>query len=261
MKTSIPSFSINRERLARILRSEFELWVNNFGTRPMPEAQELRGFFVQWFAVFAPECFEPSLVGDIRSFAYETRQHPDFNLDKWYEVLPIENSLYALRSDPYWVRTSRWNLSHHNSSLRSFVLEASLLVVHKIRFDEAEWLARVTDNLKGRHFGAMDSVLFLCMAQGDAKTKKKQIRRWRDQADINTSDREELDTLLRNCFARNPFFYETTRNAFYISLRLASRETPHVRQLELPIISAEMIWRRMNDHPVFQPYIHIPDEE
>ena len=261
MKEIIPSFSINRERLAKILRSEFERWVHNFGKRPMPEAQERRGLFIQWFSVFAPECFEPSLIEDIRSFAYETRQHHDFNLDKWYKALPIENSLFALGSDPYWVRTSRWNLNHHNSSLRSFVLESLLLVADKIQFDDAEWIASVTSNLEGRHMGAMDSVYFLCMVQGKAKAKKRQIRRWRDQGNISLSDRKKLDAFLTKGYARNPFLYQTTRHACYILLRLASREAPHVRQLELPIISAQTIWQRMNDHPVFQPYIHIREDE
>ncbi len=65
MKAAIPSFSINRERLVRVLRSEFELRVDNFGKRPMPEAQELRG-------VFAHEC----LVQEITTFADESRVPP-----------------------------------------------------------------------------------------------------------------------------------------------------------------------------------------
>ena len=261
MKEAIPSFSINRERLARVLRSEFELWVENFRIRPMPGAQERRGLFVQWFSVFAPECFEPSLVDDIRGFANDTRRHAKYSVDKWYQALPIEVALYADTSNPYWIQTAQLNLNHHNSSLRSFVLESLLLVADKIRFDDAEWISRVTSSLEGRHMGAMDSVLFLCMAQGDAKAKKKQIRRWRDQGAISLSDRNELDAFLTDGYARNPFLYQTTRNACYILLRLASRQTPHFHQLEFPMIPAETIWRRMNDHPMFQFSIHLREND
>ena len=261
MKEAIPSLSINRERLARVLRTEFELWVANFGKIPMPEAQERRGLFVQWFSVFAPECFEPSLVEDIRSFSYNMRQDPEFYHDKWYEVLPIEVALYARTSNPFWIQTAQLNLNHHNSSLRSFVLESLLLVADKIHFKDAEWISRVTSNLESRHIGAMDSVLFLCLAQGDAQTKKEHIRKWRDQEKLSTGDREELDAFLTDGYARNPFLYQATRNACYILLRLASRETPHFHQLEFPMIPAETIWRRMNDHPMFQFSIHLRENE
>ena len=128
MKEVIPSFSINRERLARVLRSEFELWVTNFGKISMPEAQERRGLFVQWFSIFAPECFEPSLVEDIQSFAHDTRRHPKYSVDKWFEVLPIEVALYAHTGDTYWIKIAQSNLNHHNSSLREFVLSRYCLL-------------------------------------------------------------------------------------------------------------------------------------
>ena len=77
--------------------------------------------------------------------------------------------------------------------------------------DDAEWLARVSSNLEGRRLGAMNSVFFLYMVQGDAKTKKEQIQRCRDQESIFTEDREELEAFATYWFARNPFLYETTR--------------------------------------------------
>ena len=196
MKETIPSFSINRERLARVVKSEFELWVENFGKRPMPGAQERRGLFVQWFSVFAPESFEPALVDDLRSIAHEMRHHPEYRDDKWFEMLPIEVALYAHTGDPYWIKIAQLNLNHHNSSLREFVLESLLLVVDRIRFDDTECLARVTSNLEGWHFSAIDSVYFLLMTQGEVKTKKEQIQKWLDQVNLFAGDREELEALL-----------------------------------------------------------------
>ena len=258
---SIPSFPINQDRLSRIIKSEFELWVNSFGKGTVTAAQELRAFFVQWVAVFAPECFDHSLVEKISTFVSRAKRHADFRSKTWYELLPIEIALYALSSDPYWVRTAQLNLNHHNSTLRDMVQESLLLVVDRIRFDDAEWLARVTDNLASWHGGSVDTVLFLCMAQGDSETKKTQITRWLDQGNMSPQDREKLEAFSSHWFARNPFLYKTTRSACYILLRLASREVPHERQLELPIISVETIWRRMTNHPIFQPFVYLRNDE
>ena len=279
---SVLSFPINQERLTRILKSEFELWIHNFDQRPIPEAQDLRAFFIQWFAVFAPECFEQSLVKEISVFACETKQHVDFMRSKWYELLPIEIALYAFSSDLSWINIVRANLNHHNSTLRMFVLKTLLLVVEKLHFEDPYLLAPVTDNLETWHMGSGDTVLFLSMAQGDSETKHIQIKRWLDQVNMSPQDREKLQALSNGEFVPNPFLHHVTQFTCYILLRLASQETPlqpslfpeipekqiptisDELQLKLPIVTTEnpsdlgsIIWQRMNDHPIFQPFIRL----
>ncbi len=271
---SIPSFLINQERLPKILKSEFEFWVHNFGQRPIPEAQDLRAFFIQWFAVFAPECFEQSLVKEISAFACEMKQHADFMRRKWYELLPIEIALYALSSDSSWINIARANLNHHNSGLRMFALKSLLLVVDRLRFDDPHLLAPVRDNLERGHMGAKETALFLCMTQGEPEMKQTQIKQWMDQV-MNSYDREKLQELFNGEFMPNPFLHHITQFTCYISLRLASHETllqsilfpemleeqnstiPDEFQLKLPIILESIIWQRMNDHPIFQPFIKL----
>ena len=265
---SVPSFLINQVKLSRVLKLEFELWVHNFDQRPIPEAQDLRTFFIQWFAVFAPECFEQSLVKKISTFAYEMKQHLDFRRSKWYELLPIEIALYALSSDSSWIDIAGANLNHHNSGLRMFTLEYLLLVVDKLHFHDPYMLAVVTDNLECGHTGAGDTALFLSMAQGEPEIKQTQIKQWLDQA-MNSFDCEELQKLAHGDHVPNPFLHYVVRFICYISLRLASHEAllqlilfPEIRgeqtstisdelQLRLPIILESIIWQRMNDHPIF----------
>ena len=213
---SAPSFPINKEKLCKVIRSEFELWVNNFGTRPVTEAQELRAFFVQWFAVFAPECFERPLIKEISAFAYETRQHDKFNSRLWYELLPIEVALYALSLDSSWIDVARANLNHHNSRLRMFVLESLLLVADKLRFDDPYLLDPITDNLRIRHMGSGQTVLFLTMAQGEPETKQSQVKQWLDQVEMSPDDREN--------FKRTPMVssYETHFCIISFHLRVMS---------------------------------------
>ena len=279
---SVPSFPINQVKLSRVLKSEFELWVHNFDQRPIPESQDLRAFFIQWFAVFAPECFEQSLVKEISTFAYETKQHLDFMRSKWYELLPIEVTLYALSSDSSWINIARANLNHHNSGLRMFVLKSLLLVVDRLRFDDPYLLTPITDNLETWHMGSGDTVLFLNMAQGDSETKHIQIKRWLDQVNMSPQDREELQALSNGEFMPNPFLHHITQFTRYILLRLASQETrlqpslsPEIPERQIPRVSDELqlklpigmtenapnlgsvIWQRMNDHPLFQPFIRL----
>lgn len=262
---SVPLFPIDQEKLSRILKSEFELWVHDFDQRPIPRSQELRAFFIQWFAVFVPECFEQPLVKEISAFAYETKQHVDFRRSKWYELLPIEVALYALSSDSSWINMARANLNHHNSSLRSLVLESLLLVVDKLRFDDPYLLAPVTDNLKWGHMGAGETALFLCMAHGDPEMKQTQIKQWLDQV-MNPYDGEGLQQLSNGEYVPNPFLYHVTQLTCYILLRLASQEAPlplslfpeiREKQLKFPIILGSVIWQQMNNHPLFQPFIRL----
>ncbi|MYC75112.1 hypothetical protein F4X10_04970 [Candidatus Poribacteria bacterium] len=263
----VPLLPINQEKLSRILQSEFELWVHNFDQRPIPEAQELRAFFVQWFAVFAPECFKQALIDEISAFACETKQHVDFRRRKWYGLLPIEVALYALSSDSSWINMARANLNHHNSSLRSLVLESLLLVVDKLRFDDPYLLAPVTDNLERSVFYDTDTALFLCMAQGEPEMKHIQIKRWLDQVNMSTNAREKLQALSDGKFVPNPFLHHVTQWTCYILLRLASQETPsqptlfleipNEFQLKFPIILGWVIKQRMMEHPLFQPFIRL----
>ena len=278
---SVPSFPINQVKLFRVLKSEFELWVHNFHQRPIPESQDLRAFFIQWFAVFAPECFEQSLVKEISAFACEMKQHADFRRSKWYELLPIEIALYALSSNSSWIDIARANLNHHNSGLRMFVLKSLLLIVDRLRFDDPYLLAPVRDNLEWGHMGAGDTALFLCMTRGDTKMKKNQIKQWLDQV-MNSYDCEKLQELSNGEFIPNPFLHHITQFTCYILLRLASQETPlqstlfpeipegqsptvsDEPQLKFPIVMTasdlnlgSVIWQRMNDHPIFQPFIRL----
>ena len=276
---SVPLFPINQEKLARVLKSEFEFWIHNFDQRPISEEQDLRAFFIQWFAVFAPVCFEQSLVKEISAFACETKQHVDFMRRKWYELLPIEVALYALSSDSSWIDIARANLNHHNSGLRNFVLKSMLLVVDKLRFDDPYMLGPVQDNLENWYMASRKTVLFLCMAQGDSKMKHIQIKRWLDQVNMSPHDREELQALSNGEFMPNPFLHHVSQLTCYISLRLASHGTPlqpsffskmpnrqiqmipEAFQLEFPIVLGSLIWQRMNEHPLFQPFIRLEQVE
>ena len=263
---SVPLFPIDQEKLSKVLKSEFELWVHDFDQRPIPRSQELRAFFIQWFAVFVPECFEQLLVKEISAFAYEAKQHVDFRRSKWYELLPVEVALYALSSDSSWINMARANLNHHNSSLRSLVLESLLLVVDRLRFDDPYLLAPVRDNLEWWHMGAEDTAIFLCMAQGDPAMKQTQIKQWLDQVNMSTNAREKLQALSDGEFVPNPFLHHVTQLTCYILLRLASQETPlplslfpeiPEKQLKFPIILGSVIWQQMNNHPLFQPFIRL----
>ena len=276
---SVPLFPINQEKLSRVLKSEFELWVHDFDQRPIPEAQDLRAFFIQWFAVFAPECFEGPLVNRISTFTNEMRQHADARRRKWYELLPIEIALYALSSDSFWLEYAKPNLNHHNSGLRRSVLESLLLVVDRLRFDDPSLLAPVRDNLERWHMGAEKPVIFLCMAQGEPEMKQTQIKRWLDQVNMNSHDRETLQALTDGEFMPNPFLHHVTQLACYILLRLASEDTllepslsaerqisavPDELELKLPIEPTKnpsdfglAIWQRMSEHPLFQPFIRL----
>lgn len=271
----VPLFPINQERLSRVLKSEFELWVHNFDQRPIPGSQDSRAFFIQWFAVFAPECFEQSLVQEISAFACKTKQHIDFRRRKWYELLPIEVALYALSSDSFWINTARANLNHHNSGLRRFVLKSLLLAAEKLRFDDPYMLGPVSDNLRTWHMGSGETVLFLCMTQADSKMKQIQIKRWLDQVNMSPHDREELQKLSNGEFMPNPFLHHVNQFTSYILLRLASHETPlqppffsqmlsqqiqiipEAFQLEFPVVLGYLIWQRINKHPLFQPFIRL----
>ena len=220
------------------------------------------------------------MVKEISTFAYETKQHVNFSGRLWHELLPIEIALYALSLDSSWINIARANLNHHNSGLRRFVLESLLLVVNKLHFDDPYLLDPVADNLKRRHMGSGETVLFLIMAQGDLEMKKARIEQWLDQVKMSPYDREKLQAYSNGEFIRNPFLHYVIQFACYVMLRLASQETllqlalfPEIPekqistaaddpQLTLPNIPVEeepdlgtAIWQRMNDHPVFQPFI------
>lgn len=280
---SVPLFPIDQEKLSRVLKSEFELWAHDFDQSPIPEARDLRAFFIQWFAVFAPECFEGPLVNRIATFTNEMRQYTDARRLKWYALLPIEIALSPLSSNPFWLEYAKPNLNHHNSGLRRSVLESLLLVVDRLRFDDPHLLAPVRDNLERRHMGAKNPVIFLCMAQGEPEMKRTQIKQWLDQVNMNSHDRETLQALTDGEFVPNPFLHHVTQVACYILLRLASEETllepslsaesqssvvPDELGWRLPIARTKnpsdlglAIWQQMDEHPLFQPFIRLEQVE
>jgi hypothetical protein len=280
---SIPSFPLNDERLSQVLRSEFELWVNHFGHSPVPESQDLRAFFIQWFAVFAPELFGHDFRQEMGNFIHDIRMRDDFRYKGWYEILPLDTALYALQGDIDWIRMARFNFDHHKSDLRSFVLESLLLIVDKLEFQDTELLSRTALNLGSRQFGCEECVIFLAMTQGSPEAKRNQIGQWLDRFNLN--EHQTLKRLADGDFILNPFLDRLNWVARYILLRLACNDVPLQLtlfpdtslqppdqestveadlQLTIPLPEppkppelGTLVWQRMSDHPVLQPYIRL----
>ncbi len=276
MSMSITPFSIDKEKISNLLELEFENWTHNFGQRPIPEGQDFRAFFVQWFSVFVPECFEQPLVKKILNFANKKRQEPDFYSSKWHELLPIETALYAISSDPLWIKTATINLNHHKSGIRFFVLKSLLLVVDKLSFADTNLLNSVVNNLENWHFGSKDTALFLSMTQGDLQTKQTQFQQWLDCLNLFSGDRECLEMLCSGEIIPNPFLYDVMQIACYVLSRLASKDTslqlplftdefvensltdPDEIQMRSPIEQSDLgsiVWKRMTDHSIFKQFI------
>src|SRR5262245_7487445 len=100
------SLSINLGHIASMCREEWSALVDDIHLEPIPERQDLRGFFLNWVAAFIPEAFPNDLRLSIESWLRDFEEE-DSSPFGWSKVLLVRATLFALTDNVEWLRIHR----------------------------------------------------------------------------------------------------------------------------------------------------------
>jgi hypothetical protein len=268
LDSGILELTVDIVRLRRLLWSEYDRFVSDATSHErMQEVQVLRGHFIAWICTFLPEIATPTFQASLNDFLRQQRDADDYNSHWWYKLLPLEVAAYSLSGYTdflYYLRSCRLNIDHHNSALRTLVLECLSFAVPNIPFGDEELRRRVSHNLEISHWYCEWAAIVLLLGEGTATAKRIELARWLKEYRLNDDEREVLEKVLQTGSCVNTFFMSHfLRVATYVNLRLgthafddrASIRDPDLRQLnlftpELEKDLARLYWLRVTQHPL-----------
>ena len=248
--------SIDLCRIGAICEEEWQSFLDEVNIDPIPERQDLRGFFLNWVAVFVPEAFPSSLTGQMAAWMGE---HESTDETVWGFAKPplIGATLFAMTDNPYWLRVQTSNFDYGGSQLRNFLHRTLALIAPRMSFD-SELIARLDHGLR-IPFLMMDTPLVLyAVTKGDSAEKRANLKKWRDAYFMNTAEAETIDRLLKNDAADNPLQPWLLRNTSYATMRIGCYPVAARTETTLPLgATFADIWNGMDKHPLLSAYVKL----
>lgn len=249
--------SIDLSRIASICEEEWQAFLDDMEIDPIPRRQDLRGFFLNWVAVFVPEAFPSSLLSRMVLWM---RKHLDEEetLGNFSKPALIGAALYALTEDQYWICVQARNFDYGGSNVRCFLHNSLALVAPKMVFDSA-LVSRLDYGMKIPFFNMDTALALYAVSKGDDPEQKlTNLKKWQTLYFMNSAEAETVDRFLKGLPASNPLQHWLLTNTSYALLRLGCHLSGPPVDAFLPLgIDLSEIWERVGKHPLVSSYIEL----
>jgi hypothetical protein len=242
-------------RIAAVCGEEWQSFLHDMPLTPVPQRQDLRGFLLNWVAVFIPEAFPPSLQSAMASWMESQLETIDSG---WGYTKPplIGSTLFALTGSLHWLQLQLENFADGGSLVRSFFHKSLALIAPRISFG-SELLRRLDFGMKTVYFYMDVPLALYAVAQGNANEKLANFKRWQEGF-MNSDEKEVVDGFLKGHSVKNPLQPWISEKMTYIALRIGCLPSASAQNVRLPSgVELSTVWERMEGHPLFHPYIEL----
>ena len=251
--TSSP-LSIDLSRIAAICDEEWQSFLDDMDATPVPQRQDLRGFFLNWVAVFIPQAFSASLQSTMCAWMEPQLETRDSSCGYVRPPL-IGSTLFALTGNRRWLQVQFDNFADGGSQVRNFFHKSLALVAPRISFDQ-ELLRRMDFGMKSVYFYMDVPLALYAVSQGDTDEKLANLRRWQGSF-MNAAEKEVVDGFVGDQLVGNPLLPWLMEMTTYVALRLGCFPDA-AREVMLPLgVNFSAIWERIQEHPLFSSHIRL----
>ena len=252
--TSSP-LSIDLSRIAAICDEEWQSFFDDMDITPVPQRQDLRGFFLNWVAVFIPEAFPASLQSTMCTWMEPQLDTRD---STWGYVRPplIGSTLFALTGNRRWLQVQFDNFADGGSLVRSFFHKSLALVAPRISFDP-ELLRRMDFGMKNVYFYMDVPLALYAVSQRDTDEKLIDLKRWQEGF-MNSEEKAAVEGYLKCIPVPNPLQHWLLEKMSYVGMRIGCFQVTAPANNGLPLgLGVSAVWESMQEHPLFSPYIEM----
>jgi len=246
--------SIDLDRIAAVCEEEWAALLSDMDIEPIPERQDLRGFLLNWVAVFAPEAFPASLSDQMTDWMEHGLAAGRW---EWRTVKRpfVGATLFALTGSTRWLRIQFNNFDNGGSQLRTFYHRTLALIAPRLTFDE-DLIDRLEAGLRNRYFVMSPPLALYAVSQGDAADKIANLTAWKAAYPMNDAEANTVDCFLNNRPAPNPLQSWLLRGSSYVAMRLACQGGIRSERVRLPLgIGFSEVWERVEAHPLMSGYV------
>lgn len=256
---------LDPERVQLLLYEEFNEFQENFELKEESPRQDMRGAFLGWFMVFAPELFPSDLTDEIGTYIDSAVDSTAYATFGWHNTMHLRAGLFALTGNRQWVDEPLGNIGHETSGLRTYVAKALAPIAPLLQADDETLLERIAFNYTSRHFFNDFGLLLFAAAEGDVAQKQRQLGFWQRSFDKESDGYEKIGALLSGGWIENPFASYFRRTERYVLLRLCSGQKFVPPQLigvnrksaaaAFPKSGAGQILSRVESHPLTGEFV------
>jgi hypothetical protein len=254
-ETTSSTLCLDLDRVAVMCEEEWQCFLDDMELDPVPELQDLRGFFLNWVAVFLPEAFPPSLQS-----AMSVWMEPQLRCGTmWACVRPplIGSTLFALTDESRWLEVQFRNFADGGSEVRSFFHRTLALVAPCMSFTP-ELVERLDLGLRRVYFFMDVPLALYAVSSGNAEEKLVNLATWQGYS-MNPEEKTAIEGYLKGEAVSNPLQPWLLRMMTYVALRMGCSAATESTNLALSLSGGlPAIWERMRCHKLFAPYIRLP---
>lgn len=248
--------SLELGRIGTLCEEEWQAFLEDMDAVPIPQKQDLRGFLLNWVAVFIPEAFPASLQSKMTAWM-EIQIDRSGALDWGYTKPPlIGSTLFALTDNRWWLRIQLLNFADGGSLVRSFFHKSLALVAPRIAFD-SDLLERLDTGMKNHYFYMDVPLALYAVSVGDSEEKIVNLKRWQEGF-LNSHEKDAVDGFIKGHPVINPLQHWMLEKMTYVAMRFASFPMASLSDNGLPLgMEFSSVWDRVQQHPLFSSYLEL----
>lgn len=202
-----------------VLLSEELAWLRAHREDPAwSRTEELCGWFVLWWAVFAPEVVRSAAGADLAALCAEWDLRDEYDPARWRHTVLPATAQFVMSGDAQHLAPLHAGLDHPDAELRTLSLTAAAFVAPRLLVAAADVTHRLRHNLGALH-SVPESLGVALLLDGTAEEKRALLRGWLFSRKLCAPATDELRALLAGRPLGNPFAERFRSVERYVLLR------------------------------------------
>lgn len=163
--------NISKQLINGFIRTELELFKNQFNQPSVPEIQEDRSLAIAWLCYYFKDIVSSENASSIIEFLDEVRFSDNYDIYGWYRIPALQASAFILTSNIYYAKLLIQNISCTQSWAREFIIKSAGIICPLLSFDFYH-LKEVTElNIINSHFFCKENILLYLSTNGSLEHK------------------------------------------------------------------------------------------
>ncbi|WP_276359810.1 hypothetical protein [Daejeonella sp. H1SJ63] len=164
--------NISKQLINGFIKSELELFKEQFDERPIPEVQDNRGLAIAWLCYFFRDSITNENSTAIIQFVDDIYSRDNYNTHGWIRISALQAAAFILTSDIHYANSLIRHIACGQSWARGFIIESVSVICPLLSFDN-QYLKEGTEiNIKHSHGYYEENTILFLSTQGTVEEKK-----------------------------------------------------------------------------------------
>lgn len=252
---------ISNQLINGFIKSELELFKEQFYEGPIPTIQDERGWAIAWLCYYFKNSISSENISSIFNFVNNVYSSDNYNTHGWLRISALQASAFILTSDIFYANSLIQHIDCSQSLSRGYVLRSAGIICPLLSFDNQLLRTATETNIKSSHNYYEENIILYLLTNGSREEKVNWLE-YQISIDEKNYHKKFFDSIKKSGkYYKSGFFVNTFNKAkSYILFKMFSQPSVDMFQPKL-FDESEIDFYKLaeveNKHPLSDYYIDL----